>query len=271
MPEALIERPSSELETPPPSRLEQMGSMSLLEHLEELRRRLVWSLLGIGIAFFGCFFDASHIFAYVQRPIMQALRDNHMEQTLIYTNPIEPFNLYVKIGLIAAIFLASPFVLYQIWMFIAPGLYRNEKKYVLPFMFSTVGLFLSGGFFGYKIVYPQALTFLVGYGGQFRPMITVSEYTNLFMTIIPGLGTVFELPILIFFLALMGLLSAGWLSRKIRYSILAIFVIAAIVSPTPDVVIMCIFAAPMLGLYILSIGVAWLVHPSRRKARAQKA
>ena len=266
MPETLIELPPQL-----PSRLEQMSSMTLLEHLEELRKRIIWSIVGIAAAFLVCFKFASHIFAYVQQPIITALRDNKMEQTLVYTNPIEPFNLYVKIGLIAGIFLASPFVLYQIWMFIAPGLYRNEKKYVLPFMFSTVGLFLSGGFFGYKVVYPQALTFLIGYGGQFRPMITVSEYTNLFMTIILGLGVIFELPILIFFLALMGIVSAGWLWRNIRYSILAIFVIAAIVTPTPDVVNMCIFAAPMVGLYILSIGVAWMVHPSRRRARAEKA
>jgi len=266
MPETLIELPPQL-----PSRLEQMSSMTLLEHLEELRKRIIWSIVGIAAAFFVCFYFASRIFAYVQQPIVTALRANKMDQTLVYTNPIEPFNLYVKIGLIAGIFLASPFVLYQVWMFIAPGLYRNEKKYVLPFMFSTVGLFLAGGFFGYKIVYPQALTFLIGYGGQFKPMITVSEYTNLFMTIILGLGAIFELPVLIFFLALMGIVSAGWLWRNIRYSILAIFVIAAIVTPTPDVVNMCIFAAPMLGLYILSIGVAWLVHPSRRKARAEKA
>src|SRR5207237_10067224 len=107
MPEALVERPSSELETQPPSRLEQMGSMSLVEHLEELRRRLVWSLLGIAIAFFAFFFYASRIFAYVQRPIMQALRDNHLVQALIYTNPIQPVNLYVKIGFISGMFLSS--------------------------------------------------------------------------------------------------------------------------------------------------------------------
>lgn len=267
MPETLIEAPEQQQL---PSRLEQMSAMTLLEHLEELRKRIIWSILGITAAFFGCFLYAEKIFAYVQRPIMEALQRNNMEQTLVYTNPIEPFNLYVKIGLIAGIFLASPFVLYQIWMFIAPGLYRHEKRYVVPFMLSTVGLFLSGGFFGYKIVYPQALTFLIHYGGQFKPMITVSEYTNLFMTIILGLGAVFELPVLIFFLALMGIVSAGWLWRNIRYSILVIFIIAAIVTPTPDVVNMCIFAAPMVGLYVLSIGVAWLVHPSRRKARAAR-
>jgi sec-independent protein translocase protein TatC len=193
-----------------------------------------------------------------------------MEETLVYTNPIDPFNLYLKIGLIAGIFLASPFVLYQVWLFISPGLYRHEKRYVVPFMCSTVGLFLAGGLFGYKMVYPGALDFLINYGSQFKPLITINEYTNLFMTIILGLGIVFEMPILVFFLALMGVVSAGWLWRNVRYSILAIFVIAAIITPTTDILSMCIFAAPMVGLYFVSIGVAWLVHPSRRKkARAQ--
>lgn len=248
-----------------PSRLEQLGSMTLLEHLEELRRRIVWSIMAVAVTFFVCFYYSSHIFAYVQRPIIQALHANHMEETLVYTNPIEPFNLYVEVALIAAIFIASPFVLYQVWMFIAPGLYKHERRYIVPFMFSTVGLFLAGGFFGYKIVYPRALEFLISFGDQFKPMITVHEYMDLFLKIVLGLGLVFELPILIFFLALMGLVSAGFLWRNMRYSILVIFIVAAIVTPTPDVVNMCIFAAPMIGLYALSIGIAWMVHPSRRK------
>ena len=244
--------------------------MSLLEHLEELRRRLIYSVLAIMAAFFVCWHYADRIFRYMQAPIMPALRAHKMEETLIYTNPIEPFNLYLKIGLIAGIFLASPFVLYQVWLFISPGLYRHEKRYVVPFMCSTVGLFLAGGLFGYKMVYPGALDFLINYGSQFKPLITINEYTNLFMTIILGLGIVFEMPILVFFLALMGVVSAGWLWRNVRYSILAIFVIAAIITPTTDILSMCIFAAPMVGLYFVSIGVAWLVHPSRRKkARAQ--
>ena len=244
--------------------------MSLLEHLEELRRRLIYSVLAIMAAFFVCWHYADRIFRYMQAPIMPALRAHKMEETLIYTNPIDPFNLYLKIGLIAGIFLASPFVLYQVWLFISPGLYRHEKRYVVPFMCSTVGLFLAGGLFGYKMVYPGALDFLINYGSQFKPLITINEYTNLFMTIILGLGIVFEMPILVFFLALMGVVSAGWLWRNVRYSILAIFVIAAIITPTTDILSMCIFAAPMVGLYFVSIGVAWLVHPSRRKkARAQ--
>jgi len=140
----------------------------------------------------------------------------------------------------------------------------------MPFMSSTVFLFLAGGYFGYKIVYPAALDFLISYGKQFQPMITIGEYTDLFLTIIIGMGAIFELPILVFFLALMGILTAGWMWRNLRYSILVIFTIAAIVTPTTDIMNMCIFAAPMVALYILSIGIAWFVHPKQRRARASK-
>src|SRR5262249_722442 len=156
-------------------------------------------------------------------------------EKLVYLNPTEPFNLYLKIGFMAGLFVASPIVLYQLWLFISPGLYRHEKKYVLPFILSTVGLFFSAGYFHYKMLYPAALDFLIGYGKQFQPMITIGEYTDLFLTIILGLGVVFELPILVFFLALMGIVSAGWMWRNIRYAILAIFVIAAILTPTTDI------------------------------------
>jgi sec-independent protein translocase protein TatC len=158
-----------------------------------------------------------------------------------------------------------------VWAFIAPGLYRNERRYVLPFMFSTVGLFLAGGYFGYRMVYPAALDFLISFSGQFTPMITVGEYTELFLTIIAGLGIIFEMPVLVFFLALMGILSAGWMWRNFRYAILVIFILAAIITPTPDIMNMCVFAAPMVVLYLLSIGIAWFVHPSQRKKRAAKA
>ena len=147
---------------------------------------------------------------------------------------------------------------------------RNEKRYVMPFMASSVGLFLAGGYFGYRVVYPQALSFLIDFGKQFQPMITIEEYTSLFVTIIIGMGAIFEMPILVFFLALMGIVSAGWMWRNIRYSILGIFIVAAIITPTPDVVNMCIFAAPMVALYVLSIAIAWFVHPTQRKKRAEK-
>ena len=198
------------------------------------------------------------------------LRNHKLDTKLVYLNPTEPFNMYLKVAFIAGLFVASPFVLYQLWLFISPGLYRHEKRYVMPFMFSTVGLFLAGGVFGYKIVYPAALDFLIGYGRQFTPMITIGEYTDLFLTIIVGLGVIFEMPILVFFLSLMGIVSAGWMWRNLRYSILVIFIVAAIVTPTTDIMNMCIFAAPMILLYVFSIFIAWLVHPKRRKAAEQR-
>jgi len=246
----------------------KMPGMSFLEHLEELRRRIIYGFLYVAAGLGICWGFHERIFAVMQRPIMVALANHHLDQKLVYLNPTDPFNMYLKISFLAGIFVASPFVLYQVWAFIAPGLYRNERRYVLPFMFSTVGLFLAGGYFGYRMVYPTALDFLIAFSGQFTPMITIGEYTNLFLTIIAGLGMVCEMPILVFFLALMGILSAGWMWRNFRYSILVIFIIAAIITPTTDIMNMCIFAAPMIGLYLMSIGIAWFVHPTRRKKRA---
>jgi sec-independent protein translocase protein TatC len=244
--------------------------MGFLDHLEELRRRLVYSIAAVAVGFFACWWKVERIYDVMQRPIMDVLKANGLSQQLVYLNPTEPFNLYLKVGMLAGLFVASPFVLYQIWCFISPGLYRNEKRYVMPFMASTVALFVAGGYFGYKIVLPQALVFLIGYGKDFQPMITLSEYSSLFLTIIVGLGVIFEMPILVFFLALMGIVTSGWMWKNIRYAILAIFVIAAIITPTPDILNMCIFAAPMVGLYILSTGIAYLVHPDQRDKRAVK-
>jgi len=243
--------------------------MSFLEHLEELRRRIIHSIIAVAIAFFACWYYAERIFAVMQRPIMLALHRHKLDEKLVYLNPIEPFNMYLKVALVAAVFVASPYILYQVWAFISPGLYRHEKRYVLPFMFSTVLLFAAGGYFGYHFVYPAALDFLIGYGAQFQPMITIESYTKLFMTVILGMALIFELPIIVFFLALFGIVSAGWMWRNFRYSILGIFIIAAVITPTTDILNMCIFAAPMVVLYGLSIGVAYIVHPTRRKARAK--
>ncbi len=249
---------------------EEMPAMGFLEHLEELRRRIFYALGAVAVGFFVCWGYAEKIYAIMQRPIMIALQHNGLSEKLVYLNPTEPFNMYLKVAMLAGLFVTSPFVLYQVWAFIAPGLYRHEKRYVTPFMFSTVILFLAGGYFGYKLVYPQALEFLIGYGKQFQPMITIGEYTDLFLTIIIGMGVIFEMPILVFFLSLMGIVSAGWMWRNLRYSILVIFIIAAILTPTTDIMNMCIFAAPMVALYVFSIAIAWLVHPKQRKARAEK-
>ncbi len=244
--------------------------MGFLDHLEELRRRLIWSILSVAAGFFVCYWWHDQIFSWMQKPIVFALKNHNLPVNLVYTNPTDPFNMYLKVSLIVGVFVASPFVLYQVWAFIAPGLYKSERKYVGPFMMSTVGLFVAGGYFAYKLVYPAALDFLIDYSKQFTPMITINEYTSLFMTIVLGLGVVFEMPILVFFLALFGIVSPGWMWRNLRYSILVIFIIAAIITPTTDIMNMCIFAAPMVVLYLASIGVAYLVHPKQRKKRELK-
>ena len=260
MPESATESEPIEAEE------ERMSSMSFLEHLEELRKRIFHSLGAVAVGMGICWLYHQQLFGFMQKPILDVLRENKLPEKLVYLTPTEPFNLYLKVSALAGLFLTSPYVLYQVWLFISPGLYRKEKRYVVPFMFSTIFLFAAGGYFGYRFVYPVALKFLIGIGNQFTPMITIHEYTDLFLTVILGLGLVFEMPILIFFLALMGVVSAGFLWRNIRYGVLIIFIIAGVLAP-PDVSSMCIFAAPMLALYVLSIGVAYLVHPTQRRAR----
>jgi len=262
-----------ELAAPPESgeeEKESMPTMGFLDHLEELRKRIIYSVIAVAVGFCACWWKVEAIYEIMQRPIMDALKANGMSEKLVYLNPTEPFNLYLKIAALAGLFLTSPFVLYQVWMFISPGLYRKEKKYVIPFMVSTIALFSTGGMFGYKFVYPYALTFLINFGKQFQPMITVGEYTQLFLSVVLGMGLIFEMPILVFFLALMGILTAGFMWKNFRYAILVIFIVAAIVTPTTDILNMCIFAAPMIALYAISIGVAWLVHPKQRAARREK-
>jgi len=261
MPEVAPELEASETEQ------EQMPSMSFLEHLEELRKRIFHALVAVAAGMAVCFIYREPLFGLMQRPIIETLHRYHLPEQLVYLTPVDPFNLYLKISALGGLFLTSPYVLYQVWLFISPGLYRREKKYAIPFMISTIFLFSAGGYFAYRIVYPAALDFLIRFGRQFMPMITIHEYTDLFLTVTLGLGLVFEMPILVFFLALMGVVSAGWMWRNIRYAILGIFIIAGALAPTPDVSSMIIFASPMLVLYAISIGIAWFVHPTQRRAR----
>ena len=248
----------------------ELPGMSLLEHLNELRRRLVRSAIALVVGFFLAYSLHERIYALMQAPITQALAKHHLDTQLVYHNPIDPFNLYLKLSFLAGAIFASPYILYQVWLFISPGLYQNEKRYVTPFMIATVGLFLAGAYFGYRFVFPGSLEFLIGYSKDFKPLIEINEYTDLFNTVILGLGITFELPILVMFLSLFGIVSPKFLWKNIRYAILIIFIIAAIITPTPDVLTMCVFASPMLVLYLISIGVSFMVHPARRRRLAEK-
>jgi sec-independent protein translocase protein TatC len=264
MPESAAAASSREQEN------ETMPTMGFLDHLEELRNRIIRSIIAVAVGSVACWGYRERIYAIMQKPIMDALKKNGLAEKLVYLNPTEPFNLYLKIAALAGLFLTSPYVLYQVWMFISPGLYRREKRYVTPFMISTITLFLCGGYFGYKVAYPRALDFLIDFSKQFQPMITIGEYTQLFLSIVLGMGLIFEMPILVFFLSFMGILSPGFMLKHFRYAVLLIFIIAAIVTPTPDIFNMCVFASPMLALYGLSVAVAWLVHPKQREARREK-
>ncbi len=244
----------------------QERSMPLLAHLEELRRRIIFAILGIVVGFLLCWSYADRLFGLMQQPVIQALQHHGIDGRLVYLNPTDPFNLYLMLALVLGLFVASPFVFYQFWLFIAPGLYRTERRFVLPFLASTAGLFLAGGLFGYKMVYPASLDFLIAYGERFQPMITIGEYTKLFAIVVIGLGLMFEMPILVFFLALMRVITARWMWQNLRYSVLVIFIVAAVMTPTADVLNMCLFAAPMIVLYGISIGVAWVAGGRRERA-----
>lgn len=244
----------------------ELPGMSLMEHLEELRKRIVHSAIYLALGFFVCWFFREHIVNFFQSPLSK------LRIKLSYTHPMDPLNFDLQVALLGGAILASPFILYQVWLFIAPGLYQKEKRFVVPFMSATIALFLTGAAFGYFFVLPGALKILIlGFGKDFNPVVTIEEYTGFFLSIILGLGVSFEMPILIFFLALFGIVSPKFLWKNIRYAILAVFLIAAIICPSPDPTTMCVYAVPMLALYLIGIGVAWWVHPSRKKKATEAA
>jgi sec-independent protein translocase protein TatC len=240
----------------------ELPGMSLMEHLDELRKRIVHSAIYLAIGFFVSWFFHERLVGFIQAPL------NRIGKSMVFTHPMDPLNLDLQVALVAGAILSSPFILYQVWLFIAPGLYQRERRFVWPFMGATIALFLGGAAFGYFYVLPGALKILiVDFGHNFTSMVTIEDYTGFFRSIILGLGISFELPILIFFLAMFGIVSPKFLWKNIRYAILAVFIIAAIICPSPDPWTMCIYAVPMLALYLIGIGVAWWVHPSRKKAK----
>jgi len=198
-----------------------LPGMSLMEHLDELRRRIVRSAIFLGLGFISVWAFHDRFVSFIQAPLVK------IGKTLVFTHPMDPLNLDLQVSLVGGAIVASPFVLFQVWMFIAPGLYQKERRFVIPFMLATVGLFLGGASFGYYYVLPGALKILiVDFGHNFTSMVTIEEYSSFFLSIILGLGISFEMPILIFFLAMFGIVSPRFLWDNIRYAILAIFLVA---------------------------------------------
>jgi sec-independent protein translocase protein TatC len=243
--------------------------MSFFDHLVELRQRILYAVVAVALGLCVGLYFAQEAFEFLARPMMAALRAAKLDDKLIYTSPLGPIQLYIAVGLYLGIVLASPFVLHQVWLFIAPGLYRHERKAVLTFLISSIFLFLAGMAFGYFILLPMTLQFLISIPGPFKAFISINEYFDMVLVILLGLGVVFQLPILVFFLALFGIVTPRFLWNNFRYAILIIAILAAVVTPTTDILTMTIFMAPMIALYLISIGVCAVVVRRRRRARGE--
>ena len=238
-----------------------MLRMSFLEHLEELRSRIIKIIIGIGVALGVSLTFCDPLWKFVVKPAKAALIANGFPPTLAQLTPMEAFNvIWFKLPVVCAIFIASPWVLYQVWAFISPGLYKRERRWAIPFVLGTAGLFILGGLFGYFVAFRYGLTFLlgIGVGKDIVTVVSVTEYFDMFVNVILGVGAVFELPVLIFFLILFRIVTPGFLVRHSRYAILIIFIIAAVVTPTPDVFNMTLFALPMCVLYYLGVFLGYL-------------
>jgi sec-independent protein translocase protein TatC len=239
----------------------ESGKMSFLEHLDELRKRLVHIACFIGVGFIACWFFARPIYDFLAIPLTKALPEG---TRLAYTKPTDPFTLYMKVAMLGSIFLTLPLTLYEVWKFIAPGLYRKEKKYVVPFLVFSIILFVGGSAFCYYIVLPAAYQFLINLGASFTPVIKVDEYLDQTNMMLLGFGLIFEMPVVVAFLSIFGLVSAGFLWRKFKYAMVGIVVLAAVLSPTGDAFNLLLWSAPMALLYIVSIGVAALLGWKRK-------
>lgn len=247
-----------------------MLRMSFLEHLEELRTRIIRALMGLAVSFVLCIVFANQLWEVVSQPAITALHQLGFVEKLYQHTPMETFSVvWVKIPLLVSIFLASPWILYQVWAFIAPGLYKRERHWAAPFVLCTAGLFLLGGVFAYFVAFRYGLTFLLGIGRNINiaPVVSVTEYTDLFVNVMLGVGLVFELPVLIFFLTLLRIVTPGFLMRNSRYAILGIVVVAAVVTPTPDIVNLMLFTVPMCLLFYVGIFAGYLLVLRRENRR----
>lgn len=334
------------------------GQMSFLEHLDELRSRLMWSIVFVIVATMACWFASARIYSFLAIPIERALAEaqrkdvpiagqtgsevivplNYLNENdvgryvfpeetrigtavipagaavmarytkdaqgqlglftdeplfvaneilpkgvrlpidfsttekagvndrLIVSTAIEPFSLYVKVSLYAAVCISLPFLLWQIWAFVSPGLYPHERGYVFPFIGLSSISFVIGGIFAYKVIFPPAARYLLGLGKDFRLLLKADDYFDFIIMIMLGMGLIFQMPAITYVLARIGLVTAGFLVRIWKTSVIVILIVAAIVSPTNDIPNMLLFAAPMLALYVISIFVAWIFGKSRTTA-----
>jgi sec-independent protein translocase protein TatC len=232
------------------------GKMSFLEHLDELRRRILISILAVIGGFIAALFFIDRIFAFVMKPLQAILPHGGK---LIYTEPTEAFMLQLKVAALAGLVVAAPLVMWQVWLFVAPGLYAREKRFALPFVFFSSIFFVAGAAFSHYVVFPTAWAFLASFTTDYMEFTPkVSSTFTLYARMLLAFGLVFQMPTVVLALARMGVVTAGFLARHTKYAILIIFIIAAVITPTSDVVTQAMMAAPMMVLYGLSILIAWV-------------
>jgi sec-independent protein translocase protein TatC len=263
--------PSASPDEEPDEDDDGMLRMSFLEHLEELRKRLILSVAGLGVTFLVSLIFTNQLWQVVQEPAAAALASlGYKDLTLVMTSPMESFSIiWVKLPLLVALFLASPWLLYQVWSFVAPGLYKRERRFAVPFILCSAGLFIAGGLFAYFVAFRFGLTFLLGIGQavNVRPMITITEYFDIFVNVILGIAVVFELPVLIFFLTLIRIASPRFLLANSRYAVLGIVILAAVITPTPDIINLMLFSVPMILLFFAGLFASYLLVLSRENRR----
>jgi sec-independent protein translocase protein TatC len=236
-------------------KIEESARMTLWEHLDELRRRLVFSLLTVFIGFVICWFFREQIWQVVQAPFIRYVSKG---DRLSFISLTEPFLVYMKMSALASVILTSPVLITQLWLFISPGLYKHERKFALPFIFFSTICFVGGCLFAYYYVFPFACNYFLEVGRNFKQEVRINDYFSLFSKLILSIGLIFETPILALFLSKLGIVNHRMLLRKFKYAIIGAFVISAVITPTPDMVTQTILAVPMIGLYAVSIVIAWM-------------
>jgi len=243
------------------------GRMSFLEHLDELRRRLIWSVASVGLGFSVTIFFVNEIFAFIMRPMQQLLPTG---QRMIYTDPGEAFGLEIKVALIAGLLLASPMVFTQLWLFVAPGLYSHEKKWALPFIAMSSFFFVVGAAFAHYVVFPIVWVFFVNFTNDFMTfMPRVEPAFSMYLRLVLALGITFQLPTLVLFLARMGMVTPRFMIRNFKFAMLLIVIAAAVLSPDGGGIGMLAMGGPVILLYVLSIGLAWAF--GRKKADVRQS
>jgi sec-independent protein translocase protein TatC len=243
------------------------GRMTFLEHLDELRKRITHAVGGLLVGFIVAFAFINQVEAFVYARLTTDIPGGK----LIFTEPGEAFFLMIKMAALVGVLIASPYIMLQVWLFIAPGLYAKEKKLAIPFVMSSSALFIAGAAFSHYVVFPAAWTFFASFSNEFMEFTPrIDPVFGMYVKLILALGFTFQLPVLMFVLARLGIVTAGWLARNFKYAVLLIFIAAAVITPDGNPVTQLLVGGPMVVLYLFGIGAVWLFGKSKKSDPADE-